>query len=275
MNTEKRPILILSDLDGTFLSSRGKTVPRNLEAMKAFRERGGRIGFATGRTFSTIEQVILPGYREMVNAPCIMCNGACVYDAREEKVLYEELLDPVPMREMVKQIQIAHPDFTTMLYAGPRYEMFQDPDPYDLPYDDWHKVVFSAPHPKGMVFSYRSELPDVVDAIRYSDRYAEDFDVPPFKHCRSAPWLLEYLSPKAGKGEMTQNIRAYYRAQGIDPLIFGIGDFENDLELLGAVDVPVCPSNAIDRVKAVAKYVVCSNDEGAIADLIDLAEGLV
>jgi hydroxymethylpyrimidine pyrophosphatase-like HAD family hydrolase len=54
-----------------------------------------------------------------------------------------------------------------------------------------------------------------------------------------------------------------------------VGDYENDLALLGAADVAVCPGNAVDSVKAISKYMVCHCKDGALADMIDLIESVV
>ena len=47
------------------------------------------------------------------------------------------------------------------------------------------------------------------------------------------------------------------------------GDFENDIEMLAAADISVCPANACDKVKAIADYQLCSCGEGLIADIIE------
>lgn len=52
--------------------------------------------------------------------------------------------------------------------------------------------------------------------------------------------------------------------------IFAIGDYTNDLELLQEADIAIAVANALPEVKAAADYVICSNDEDAIAYLIDV-----
>lgn len=42
-------VVIVSDIDGTFLGAGGKLVERNLTAIRAFQRAGGRFTFATGR----------------------------------------------------------------------------------------------------------------------------------------------------------------------------------------------------------------------------------
>ena len=90
MRSDFHGILIMSDLDGTFLDSRGRQVERNLRALDRFRAGGGLFSFATGRVHTTIEKFVLPNYQDLVNSPAIMCNGSCAYDAKRGKVLFEE-----------------------------------------------------------------------------------------------------------------------------------------------------------------------------------------
>ena len=48
-----------------------------------------------------------------------------------------------------------------------------------------------------------------------------------------------------------------------------IGKFDNDLEMLKAADISVCPSNAKQSVKDICDHCLCSNNEGLIADVIE------
>lgn len=51
--------------------------------------------------------------------------------------------------------------------------------------------------------------------------------------------------------------------------IVAIGDYSNDRELLQNADVAIAPQNALPEVKALANYIVASNNEDAVADLIE------
>ena len=48
-----------------------------------------------------------------------------------------------------------------------------------------------------------------------------------------------------------------------------IGDYSNDLELLQEADVAVAVANALPEVKTIADFITRSNDEHALADLIE------
>ena len=249
-------ILIVSDLDGTFLGKDGKTVPRNMEAVARFMQCGGLFSFATGRVHTTIEQFVLPHYREMINAPAVMCNGACVFDPVHDRILHEELLDgrairPI-VREVLQRFAIAH----TNIYAGPDYFCYQDTPPELIQPDDWHKVVFVA------------EPDEILRLHAWADKNSRGI----FRFFRSADFLCEFLSVRAGKGEMLRRLREDYAKQGRRLVTYGIGDYENDLDLIEAADHGACPANAFQPVRERAEIVLsASNEEGAVAELIEIA----
>ena len=107
--------------------------------------------------------------------------------------------------------------------------------------------------------------PDVLEKLRadVTERYAEDFEI--YKSCNT---LLEMLAKNTTKGTAVSEFYNIY--PGIK--IYAAGDYENDLEMLMAADKAVCPSNALEMVKAKCDIVLCDHDKGAIADLIEKIE---
>ena len=70
-----------------------------------------------------------------------------------------------------------------------------------------------------------------------------------------------------------------------DKTLVCIGDFYNDVSMLEIADIAACPDNAPDDIKAMCqivqnnipdkqdrKIVTCNNNEGALADLIEILE---
>ena len=51
--------------------------------------------------------------------------------------------------------------------------------------------------------------------------------------------------------------------------VFAVGDNWNDLELLRAADVAVTPANAVPEAKALSRFTTASNEEHAIARLLE------
>jgi hydroxymethylpyrimidine pyrophosphatase-like HAD family hydrolase len=71
------------------------------------------------------------------------------------------------------------------------------------------------------------------------------------------------------KGNMLRVLKETYEILTGHPIkVYGVGDYENDLSTLSAADVAVCPANAHAAVKGISDMVLCSNDDGVIADLI-------
>jgi hydroxymethylpyrimidine pyrophosphatase-like HAD family hydrolase len=54
--------------------------------------------------------------------------------------------------------------------------------------------------------------------------------------------------------------------------LIACGDYENDIPMLKAADIAICPANAMDEVKKICDFVLCDCDEGLIADIIEHIE---
>ena len=88
-------LLILSDLDNTFLGKASRIVPENVEAIERFKSLGGKFAFATGRDPFALLRVV-PTAAEIANYPCIVTNGAYVYDFQAKNTIrYHQRLGSV------------------------------------------------------------------------------------------------------------------------------------------------------------------------------------
>ena len=58
-------VLLITDMDGTFLPASKIPTPKTLAAVKRFEEAGGRFSIATGRAIQAARQ-----YFDMVNVNC-------------------------------------------------------------------------------------------------------------------------------------------------------------------------------------------------------------
>ena len=90
-----------------------------------------------------------------------------------------------------------------------------------------------------------------------------------FCYVKSCPTIFEIINPKATKGIAIKKLKEYFRSQGEDVILIAAGDYENDLDMLKAADIAVCPSNALGTVKEICRYELRSNNEGAIAHLTE------
>ncbi|WP_295763652.1 HAD family hydrolase [uncultured Oscillibacter sp.] len=90
MDVRRGPGLFLSDVDGTLLKTREPVPPAALAAVRRWMEAGGRFALSTGRCLRSARRLVeeIP-----VNAPCILCGGALVYDFSQDRALYARPLE--------------------------------------------------------------------------------------------------------------------------------------------------------------------------------------
>ena len=264
-------VIIVSDIDGTFLGKHARLVPRNLEAIEYFKKEGGCFTIATGREHFLVYRPI-PNLKEVINIPLIACNGAYIYDAHAEKVVLEEFLPEPEISRIVDAARAFSPGSGLRITCDMHYYIDQPFEPvlrdfvnYQerirvVPYDEtphgrWHKIAWDG---------------DVDELLRLR---------PVIDGCikggcvsmLSCPTILEVQSANATKGMMLSRLKKLIGRESAT--LWAIGDYENDLAMLQMADRCAMPSNGIDSLRAVPGMVeVCNHDEGAIAGLIEYIE---
>lgn len=271
---EIKNVLIVSDIDGTFLGKGSRIVEKNVEAIEQFKAKGGMFTFATGRVLVNINTNI-PIAQDLLNAPAILANGGYLYDYASKRVIRANHMDPNIILPVIKYIDECFPNVTTRLMTEdhfwiPRLEglvkndvlrMLREKDYTVAPIEEW-------PREGWIKFVVRGKAEDV-DEVR--DAVEQKFGK--VAECsKSGSTFLEYQKLGCSKATAILTLKEYYRQMGRDVTLVAAGDYENDLEMLKAADVSVCPSNALDAVKEVCDYCLCDHDDGLIANIIELIE---
>ena len=259
--------VIVSDLDGTFLNSDSRPAQKNLPAIEKFKEAGNFFTIATGRY--SIQWSVY------ANAPVILCNGAFMHDPQTGDILNERSFEGAPMYEILKDINAKFPD-SFVRYTDRRDIHYLNFDKNDDIGDMWYKVVYESIRSGSRDTNYRrADLYDIFEYIssKHGSRFRYNF---------SSPHLFEVLQPQASKGISIGDLKVYFKKRGIDTEIYAVGDYENDIEMLEAADVAVCPSNALPEVVEMVRQraekdgsgiIAATNDSGTIADLIEKIMG--
>ena len=242
-------ILLVSDIDGTFVDSDKKFIEKNLEAVEYFKANGGMFTFATGRFEKGTQIKELARY---MNAPAICTNGANIYDFHAEKVIYKKCINGEEIIDVLYRIIEKYPEIKVR-YTYKDDIVFLTRRGEEILTYEWYKIVMVG---DGAVLD---EIRDLLTEI-YGDKYA---------YSKSEIDLFEILDKTATKGTMITYLRGYLDGKyNKNFIVYAIGDFENDIPMLQFADVAVCPENALPIVKAVCDIVVCNQDDGAVADLI-------
>ncbi len=268
-------IMIASDLDGTFLDAKGQVVSRNIEAIRAFTAEGGLFTFATGRHHDHLPEAV-PGVEALVNMPVIVANGSYLYDFSTDRVLAEVFMEVDISRRVLQYARANFPrvGFRVSTPQGyltdGRTEYMKKFIAYSKKHRSylvevapieswmqrlWHKIVFQG-------------TCEDLDAL-YAELKAE-FGEDTFEYNKSSAILFEMQKKGCSKGGMLQVLKQSYEIlTGHSIKTYGVGDYENDLALLSAADVAVCPAGSHPAVQKISDMVLCSNNEGVIADLIE------
>lgn len=258
-------ILIVSDVDGTFIAKGRVIAERNIKAVRYFISEGGHFTFATGRDHIALLAVV-PMAPELTNAPIINANGGYLYSFARKEMINPIFLPEKSIRNAVDFIY-DYKDSLGIRYSaldGSKYcrRAVIEPSYADAPLLERNEWDFE----KCFKVVVRG-LPEELDELRpiLEERFGGELGF-----VKSSARLLEMVPPGVNKGCAVNALRKYFHSLGQNVKVYACGDNENDIEMLRAADVAICPSNAIDRVKEISHHTLCSSGEGLIADLIDM-----
>lgn len=264
-------VIIVSDIDGTFLGKGGRMVPENLEAIEYFKREGGSFTIATGREVDALMLSMLQP-EKICNIPIIACNGAYIYDPIKKEIVLEHHLPEPEISRMVEAAREKCPELAVRIAVGSDFwterlrqitkntyprslHRFQIMKYEDMPHGVWHKAAWDG-------------TPEELTVLRQVLEEAQG------EECiiqLGESTILEIQSKYATKGTMLAELKKLTGKE--DAVLYAIGDYENDYTMLQMADRRAIPSNAIDRLRELPDLIeVCHHDRGAIADLIRYIE---
>jgi len=261
------PRLIVTDLDGTFLSPDGSVSEENAEAVAAAQSAGIPVLFATGRPVRWLDVIRdLPGAHPTV----IASNGAALYDLGAGELVDRICIDPETALAAVRRIRTVVPDASFAFESGTRFGY--EPAYRTWPADDGtNPALYRGPAEQvavaeefvKMLVQSQSVLPDdLLDIIR-----AEVGDTLTATHSQTRDFgLVEVSAPGVTKASM---LRRYCARLGVDASqVAAFGDMPNDVDMLSWVGMPYVVANAHPAVRALNFPVVPSNVESGVGRTI-------
>lgn len=255
---------LITDLDGTLLTSDKKIRPEDIESINSFVNAGGSFSVATGRVFDSAMQYIklLP-----VNMPCILYNGGMIYDTTKNNVVWQSVLPP-EAKYYTKKILSDHPFLGAEIIVGKDIFIPQTNNILNQKLsmehvngvscnindikENWIKVVFT------------HESCDTEKLKAYTNSrmfqnvsFVESFDC-----------YYEMLPVNISKGTALNRLRNEPALN--NKKIVAVGDYNNDIDMIKEADIGACVINSKGEVKRAADLVLTkTSDEGAISELIN------
>ena len=259
--------LLAVDMDGTCLDSKGKMSQKTLEALKTAAEKGVIVVPTTGRNINCLP---VPLKNKSFYRYIISSNGSLVVDLKEDKEIFKAYIDSDTGAEILKKCRrhlifiAAHMDRDyyaqgRYVYKGVKHYMGDDAPELKKVRNMAKTVKESGRHVEEFQLFYFGEryrkiikkiiapYPDI--CVAHSKNYAEIYNKNGSKGTALMA-LAEHLG--IGKDEVAC-----------------IGDEENDISMFEVAGNPFAMGNAIDKIKALAKVVLPTNDEDGVAYAIE------
>ena len=257
-------LIICSDVDGTLIDENNVVPKSNIEAIEYFRAHGGKFMIATGR----IPKAVTVATGDIpFDFPGICHNGCSVYDFSENA--YKETIEidenAIPVAEEI--INFMPTSGVEVMTAQGIYV------PKRTPATDFHvtfeKVdmvlidrICDAPKPWFKILF--AQNPEETDKIK--DKFLNSFHNENYNLIKTHQFYYEIYNKTASKGAA---LAKFCKNNGIDlKNVIAIGDNENDISMIDVAGIGAAVGNAHDIVKAHADIITCSNEDGAIADLV-------
>ena len=273
-----RNVLLASDFDNTLVYTqgaleRGEDIPpmsaRNREAVDYFLANGGFFTVATGRALPAFAQFAsaLP-----VNAPCVIANGAAIYDFAGNRYVETAFLD-ADIYDHVDALLARFPRLCFEVYHDDRRIHVLHPNRFSRNHEHLTRAgtvevgafrEVDLPVIK-LLFEEEKPLLDEVYAFIRSQSWGERYEL-----IFSSDHLLELTRRGATKGGMILKLAALLGVARRD--IYCIGDHNNDIPMLKVSEIGFAPENATDEVKASGARIVCHCRNGALADVVDILD---
>lgn len=264
--TEQREIkLIAVDIDGTLYNNEHTISERNERALRAATQAGVQVVLATGKTRGAMESLLI---KLDLHAPGIFSQGLLIYNP-DGSIRHQQTLDTMIIRRVVTYAEDR--GFVIMAYAGNRL-LVKNSNPLTDRITQWGEpqpeavgnlvnLLDDIPLQKLLIFGDDKRL----KALRW--QLERQLDGGASLVSGGVSGILEVLPPGASKGKALKTVLKELKINAEN--VLAIGDAENDVAMVKLAGVGVAVANADAKLKAVADYVVSSNDDDGVAEAIE------
>jgi Cof subfamily protein (haloacid dehalogenase superfamily) len=264
--------MVASDLDGTLLRTDGTLSPRTLATLRSAEAHGLLVAFVTGRPPRWLHEIAeATGHTGVA----VAANGAVLYDLGRGVMLSAHYLEPHVLRALTADLRRAFPDVAFAVEYG---DGFGAEPEYT---HDWainpraDRLGRPMPPPLVAALDEVTSRPGVKLLAKDRGADVDEFLVSAetlltgratVTHS-SRSGLLEIAAPRVTKAS---GLAELAQSQGIGPdEVVAVGDMPNDVPMLEWAGRSYAVSNAHPAARAAADEVLGSNDDDAVATLID------
>lgn len=265
--------LYLSDLDGTFLNSKGEISERSAEIISELTHKGVLFTVATARTYATVMKMFSGVY---LPCPLVLMNGVTIYNPENKSVISSH---PIPTdlgNKILGEFRCRNVEPMLYFQCGDTLEIYYSKltNDYQREYVSQRtecsgKKFIHSPEPvsiegRNLVYivclDRYENIKDIYDAVSKLDNAHCMF----YKDNYSDMYFLEIICKTVSKASGALEVKEIV---GADKMV-AFGDNLNDIPLFEIADEAYAVSNAEPKLKEIATGVIGSNDEDAVAYFI-------
>jgi Cof subfamily protein (haloacid dehalogenase superfamily) len=252
-------------MDATLLGNKHNVSERNKKAIEYFIDNGGHFTVATGRMVEAVRAYMT---QFKINAPAVLHNGAKIYDFENDKALFEKFIEE-ERKNAIRRVYDDFPELGLEVYCDETVYVYRACEEtkrfrtrnyevvYELPSEIWDR-----PWIKVLLIGEKKLL-DKYEPI-YRSEYDSGYAV------RSGKKYLDVVANGVSKGE---GVSTLVHLLGTDPKkVIAVGDNMNDISMLEKAGISYAVENAEKRVKEIADFIAPSNNDDAIAYIIEQLE---
>jgi len=264
--------LVVFDLDGTLLNSKGQIGSDTKNCVKELRKQGVKFSFATKRLFSAVEQY---ASELQLDVPIINLDGALIQKYPEKIIHYESY---VKERHVLNAIDLADKFLLKLALCHSEaiyYTEYNQAMPYILEsYGAIFKEVddYSRYTKKTLEVIIASDQKDAMKHVHSKLGFPFGFglDVNFFKsHQREAQYFIEIRRSGSSKGKGLVRLMKHLDIGVKDTAV--ICDWYNDVSLFETGALKIAVANAVPEIKRMADYITQrTNEEDGTAEFLEL-----
>jgi Cof subfamily protein (haloacid dehalogenase superfamily) len=271
--------LIVFDLDGTLLDSRGAVSDYTRDTLARLSDLGVAYTVATGRTLHAARELLAPhGFR----LPQVYKNGVMIWDPASDVYSHSNFLTLAEVGHVLEAVlEQGVAPFVFTLEPGNRHAIYHTP----LQSDIERKLAEDFGKRAGVAVRPASSLPADAEITNVSALGTAEAIGAVEAMIRNEPRLVAYTGSaweggdwrwidihhsEASKGGAIDILREQLGASRV----VCFGDSDNDLSMFERADESYAPDNAADHVKKAASEVIGRHDEDGIARFLRNRFGL-
>lgn len=258
-------MLLVTDLDGTLLTSHKTITPRTRQALAEFRQRGGLLAACSARPVSSMARLLEQQRVETLFDWCAGFNGGQILELTSQRILHSAALTRRDLREIDRHISLSrypHHFFT----AQAIYHRY---DRLIAPWTTYEARLFELPLIRaalGNIVDRRDifKITLVAEHARIDDLCREINRQLPndYKATITGGNYIDIQRSEINKGYALAEIARQLNTSPAE--IAAIGDQQNDISMLNVAGFGIAMGNAPERVKRQARYVTTTNDDEGI-----------